>query len=151
MGSGLRRVPPQAVHSVYARYLERSTRMCILYALLSSQLKKRRTPYQMPGHDFFQLTHSGSPSSTQWRCSSFISRHGVSSGVPRFFAYLQMSSWHSLKLGVCQGRIAPSRSVFVSSGTIRPKSMPITRPNPRHVSHAPIGELNENRLGTGSL
>jgi hypothetical protein len=28
--------------------------------------------------------------------------------------------------------------------------MPITRPNPRHVSHAPIGELNEKRAGVGS-
>ena len=141
----------QAGQGVYARYFESSTRMCILYALLSSQWKKRRTPYQMPGQEVFQSTHSGSPSSTQWRCSSFISRHGVSRGMPRFLAYVSMSVWHSLKLGVCHGRIAPSRRLLVSSGTIRPKSMPITRPKPRQVSQAPSGELNENRLGTGSL
>ena len=45
---------------------------------------------------------------------------------------------------------APSPSERDSSGTISPKSMPITRPKPRQVSHAPIGELNENWLGTGS-
>ena len=48
------------------------------------------------------------------------------------------------------GRIAPACSDFDSSGTIRPKSTPITRPKPRHASHAPTGELNENRLGAGS-
>jgi hypothetical protein len=34
---------------------------------------------------------------------------------------------------------------------IKPKSIPITRPKPRQVSHAPSGELKENRLGVGSL
>ena len=29
--------------------------------------------------------------------------------------------------------------------------MPIARPKPRQVSQAPSGELNENRLGCGSL
>ena len=28
--------------------------------------------------------------------------------------------------------------------------MPIVRPKPRQVSHAPSGELNENMLGSGS-
>ena len=70
--------------------------------------------------------------------------------MPRFFAYLARSSWHSLKLGVCQGLIAPSRSVFDSSGITRPKSTPITRPKPRQVSQAPSGELNENIAGVGS-
>jgi hypothetical protein len=32
----------------------------------------------------------------------------------------------------------------------RPKSTPITRPKPRHVLHAPSGELNENAAGVGS-
>ena len=71
-------------------------------------------------------------------------------GMPRFLAYFSMSSWHSWKLGVCQGLIAPPASVFDSSGTISPKSMPITLPKPRQVSHAPSGELNENRFGVGS-
>ncbi len=31
--------------------------MCILYALVSSQSKKRFTPYQWVLPDFFQLTH----------------------------------------------------------------------------------------------
>jgi len=44
----------------------------------------------------------------------------MSSGTPRFFAYFSMSSWHSWKLARLPGRIAPSRSVFVSSGTIKP-------------------------------
>src|SRR4029079_13567185 len=56
--SGFSRVPWQLSHSVYARYFESRTRMCILYALLSSHLKKRRTPYQVPGHDLRQLTQS---------------------------------------------------------------------------------------------
>src|SRR5688572_30026362 len=124
--------------------------MCILYALLSSHLKKRRTPYQMPGHDLDQLTHSRSPSRTHSRCASVISRQGVSRGIPRFFAYFARSSWHSLKLLVCQGRTAPSRSDLASSGITSPKSTPITRPKPRHVSHAPSGELNENAAGVGS-
>ena len=28
--------------------------------------------------------------------------------------------------------------------------MPMIRPNPRQLSQAPIGELNENALGSGS-
>ena len=28
--------------------------------------------------------------------------------------------------------------------------MPITRPKPRQVSQAPMGELKENRFGSGS-
>src|SRR5919204_3863039 len=148
--SGLSRVPWHDWHSVYARYFESRTRMCILYALLSSHLKKRRTPYQVPGQDLCQLTHSGSPSSTQVRCASVSSRNAVSRGIFRFLAYFSRSSWHSLKLGLCQGRSAPSRSVLFSSGTTSPKSTPITRPKPRQVSHAPIGELNENAAGVAS-
>src|SRR2546421_11876754 len=125
--------------------------MCILYALVSSHLKKRRTPYQVPGHDLRQLTHSGSPSSTQVFWASVSSLKGTSSGMRRFFAYFSRSSWHSLKLGLSHGRTAPWRSVFDSSGTTSPKSTPITRPNPRHASHAPSGELNENAAGVGSL
>src|SRR4051794_8351602 len=53
--------PAQERHGVYARYRESSTRTCILYALVSSHLKKRETPYQTPGHDLRQLTHSFSP------------------------------------------------------------------------------------------
>ncbi len=125
--------------------------MCILYALVSSHAKKRRTPYQIPGQDLLQLFHSGSPSSTQWRWASVRSRQGTSSGMSRFFAYFTRSSWHSLKLGVCHGLMAPPPRVFAESGTISPKSMPITRPKPRQVSQAPMGELNEKRLGFGSL
>src|SRR5262245_52818729 len=148
--SGLSRVPRHAVHSVYARYFDSSTRICILYALLSSHLKKRRTPYQVPGQDFFQLCHASSPSRTQ--CLSFSLKffQGVSKEIPRFLAYFSRSSWHSLKLAVCQVRIAPCFRVRASLGTTRPKSTPMTRPNPRQVSHAPIGELNENIAGSGS-
>src|SRR3954462_2419106 len=150
VASGLSRVPPHAVHSWYALYFESRPRMCILYALLSSHLKKRRTPYQTPGQDFLQLTHSGSPSRTQCFCLSDKSFHGTSSGIFRFFAYFSRSSWHSLKLGLCQGRTHPSRRVLASSGTTSPKSTPMTRPNPRQASHAPNGELNENAAGVGS-
>src|SRR5690349_4339914 len=125
--------------------------MCILYALLSSHLKKRRTPYQVPGQDLRQLTQSDSPSSTQVLCCGVNSRKGTSSGIFLFFAYFSRSSWHSLKLGLCQGRTAPWRKVLASSGTTRPKSTPITLPNPRQASQAPIGELNENAAGVGSL
>src|SRR2546423_453288 len=102
--------------------------MCILYALLSSHLKKRRTPYQMPGQDLRQLTHSGSPSRTHCLVFSGKSFHGTSRENFLFFAYFSRSSWHSLKLAVCQGRTAPCFSVLASSGTTRPKSTPITRP-----------------------
>src|SRR5258706_1767126 len=124
--------------------------MCILYALVSSHLKKRRTPYQTPGQDFFQLCHSGSPSRTQ--AFSFSERffHRVSRGMPRFFAYLTRSSWHSLKLGDCQGRMQPSLRLRFSFGTTSPKSTPMTRPKPRQVSQAPSGELNENAAAVGS-
>src|SRR6185436_1251518 len=124
--------------------------MCILYALVSSHLKKRRTPYHTPGQDLRQLTHSGSPSSTHSFSFPARSFQGRSRGIPRFLAYLSRSSWHSLKLAVCHGRTAPSRSVFDSSGTTRPKSTPMTRPNPRQASQAPSGELNENIAGVGS-
>src|ERR1700741_1085414 len=149
MASGLRRVPRHAVHSVYARYFESSTRMCILYALLSSHLKKRRTPYQVPGQDFFQVCQSSSPSRTQYFCLSVSSFHGVSSGMPRFFAYFSRSPWHSLKLAVCQGLTQPPLNVRASFGTTSPKSTPMTRQKPRQVSHAPSGELNENSAGIG--
>src|SRR5260221_5780479 len=149
--SGLRRVPWQVWHSVSARYFESSTRMCILYDLVSSHLKKRRTPYHVPGHDLRQLTHSGSPSSTQIFSFGESSLKGVSSGILRFFAYFSRSPWQSLKLGLCQGRTAPARSVFDSSGTTRPKSTPITRPKPRHASQAPSGELKENAAGVASV
>src|SRR5919106_998716 len=124
--------------------------MCILWALLPSHLKKRRTPYHTPGHDLRQLTHSGSPSSTQFFCSAVSSFHALSSGILRFFAYFTRSSWHSLKLAVCQGLTAPAPSVLASSGTTSPKSTPMTRPKPRQDSHAPSGELNENIAGVGS-
>src|SRR3954464_2937519 len=124
--------------------------MCILYALLSSHLKKRRTPYQVPGQDFFQFSQLSSPSRTQYFCFSSRSLKGTSRGILRFFAYFSRSSWHSLKLAVCHGRTAPSLSVLFSSGTTRPKSTPMTRPKPRQASQAPSGELNEKAAGVGS-
>src|SRR5688572_32922726 len=110
--------------------------MCILYALLSSHLKKRRTPYQVPGQDFFQLCQSSSPSSTQYFCFSDRSLNGTSRGMPRFFAYFARSSWHSLKLAVCHGLTAPPPKGRPSLGTTSPKSTPMTRPKPRQVSQA---------------
>src|SRR5678815_1357522 len=124
--------------------------MCILYALLSSHLKKRRTPYQTPGQDFRQLTHSFSPSRIHSLCNEERSLNGTSIGIFRFLAYFSRSSWHSLKLAVCHGRTAPSFRERFSFGTTRPKSTPITRPKPRQASHAPSGELNENIAGVGS-
>src|SRR5258706_935489 len=124
--------------------------MCILYALVSSQVKNRWIPYQCVLPDFFQLTQSSSPPSTQRFCASVRLRYGLSSGMPRFFADFSTSSWHSSKLFDWNGLIAPPASVFDSSGITSPKSTPMTRPNPRHVSHAPMGELNENRAGVGS-
>src|SRR3954467_1814168 len=124
--------------------------MCILYALVSSHLKKRRTPYQVPGQDFFQLCQSSSPSSTQYFWEEERSLNGTSSGIFLFFAYLTRSSWHSLKLAVCQGRMLPCLSDRFSFGTTRPKSTPIMRPKPRQLSHAPIGELKEKAAGVGS-
>ena len=49
-----------------------------MYALLSSHLKKRRTPYHVPGQDFFQFSHSASPSRTQCFSFSVRSFQGVS-------------------------------------------------------------------------
>ena len=88
--------------------------MCILYDLVSSQAKKRFAPYQT----FF--SHGPSPSITQRRCSAVSSRHGTSSGMPRLRANFTRSSWHSRYDSVCQGRIAPPRSVFAASGTTSP-------------------------------
>jgi hypothetical protein len=105
----------------------------------------------MPYHSLFHLpVHLGCPSTTQARCASVISFQGVSSGIPKAGAYFSRSRWHSAKLLVCHGLTAPSRSVLPSSGITSPRSNPITRPNPRHASHAPSGELNENELGVGS-
>ncbi len=41
--------------------------------------------------------------------------------------------------------MAPSSSVLFSSGTTRPKSMPMTRPKPRQASQEPSGELKRKR------
>src|SRR5690242_278727 len=112
--SGLSREPPQAVHGVYARYRDSSTRTCILYDFVSSHSKKRRAPYQT----FF--SHLPSPSITHLRCTSLSWYQGVSSGMPRFFANFTMSSWHSAYVLVCQGFTAPPASVLVSSGITRP-------------------------------
>ncbi len=94
---------------------------------------------------------SGAPYSTQRLCSSLIFFQGTPSGTPALGAYFCRSSWHSLYEGVVQGLIAPSSRVLFSSGMTSPKSMPITRPNPRQASHAPNGELNEKLLGSGSV
>jgi hypothetical protein len=105
----------------------------------------------MPYHSFCHLpVHFGWPSTTQSRCSGFISFHGVSSGMPKCGANFSRSRWHSAKLLVCHGLTAPPRSDLLSSGITSPRSNPITRPKPRHASHAPSGELNENVLGFGS-
>lgn len=76
---------------------------------------------------------------------------GVSRGMPAVSAWRIRSSWHSLHAGVWMGLIAPWRSVSFSSGITSPQSTPITRPNPRQVSHAPMAELNENMDGIGAL
>ena len=94
--------------------------MCILYALVSSQSKKRCTPYQCVLPDFLQLTQSSSPPRTQRFCASVRLRYGLSSGTPRFFANFSMSSWHSSKLFDWNGLIAPPPSVFDSSGITSP-------------------------------
>jgi hypothetical protein len=78
------------------------------------------------------------------------SRHGVSSGRRACVAILHEIVLAFAIRSVCHGRTAPPRSDFASSGTMRPKSMPMMRPKPRQLSQAPSGELNENRLGVGS-
>ena len=60
-----------------------------------------------------------------------------------------MSSWHSAALSVWKGLMAPSAMDLSSSGTTRAQSMPITRPKPRQVGQAPMGELKEKLLGIG--
>src|SRR6188472_103085 len=93
---GFRRAPPQVSQGVYARYFESSTRTCILYAFVSSHLKKRATPYHVPGHERRQFFHCDSPSSTHRLWGAVSAFHGTSSGMPRLSAYSTRSSWHSL-------------------------------------------------------
>src|SRR5258706_13241244 len=124
--------------------------MCILYALVSSQSKKRCTPYQCVLPVLGQLTQASSPPMTHSLCAGLRSRYATSRGTPRFFAYFTRSSWHSSKLFDWNGFTAPPPSVLHSSGVTSPESTPMTRPKPRHVSHAPIGELNEKRAGVAS-
>jgi len=105
----------------------------------------------MPYHCVSHLpVQSGAPSITHRRSRSSSARHGTSVRTLARVAYFIRSRWQSAKLFVCQGLTAPPASVLPSSGTTRPKSTPITRPKPRQRSQAPIGELNENRLGSGS-
>jgi len=65
-----------------------------------------------------QKISSGAPSSS--RASSGSSRHGVSSGMPRSRANFSRSCWHSAYDLLCQGLIAPPRSVRLSSGITSP-------------------------------
>ena len=53
--------------------------------------------------------------------------------------------------GVPKGLTVPSCKEREGSGMIRSRSMPIVRPNPRQVSQAPSGLLNEKRFGNGGL
>ena len=119
-----------------------------MYALLSRYWKKRRMPY----HCLFQLPSLklGVPSITQCFCSGVSLFHGVSRGMPAASAWRIRSSCASRQAGVWMGLTAPARSVRRSSGITRPQSTPITRPNPRQLSHAPTAELNENIDGIGS-
>ena len=88
---------------------------------------------------------------TQRLCSALSLLQGTSTGTPRLRAKESRSFCMSLKLSVCHGFTAPAARLFVVSGTTRSQSMPMVRPNPRQVSQAPMGELNEKVLGTGSL
>jgi hypothetical protein len=54
-----------------------------------------------------------------------------------------------LEAGALPGLDRAFGEVLDSSGMTSPKSTPITRPKPRQVSQAPMGELKENRLGVG--
>ncbi|CFW33392.1 Uncharacterised protein [Bordetella pertussis] len=119
--------------------------------MLSSHAKNLCTPYHCVFQAWLPPFQSGSPCSTQPRCSGVMDFHGTDSGMPARGAYLTMSSWHSLNEGVCHGLIAPSSKVLFSSGITSPMSMPITRPKPRQASQAPSGELNEKLLGSGSV
>src|SRR5258706_15703330 len=107
-------------------------------------------PYQCVLPDFFQLTQSSSPPSTQRFCASVRLRYGLSSGIPRFFADFSTSSWHSSKLFDWNGLIAPPPSIFDSSGMTGGKWGGVGRGGAGGGSQAPIGELNENRAGVGS-
>ncbi len=51
--------------------------------------------------------------------------------------------------GVSKGFTAPFASVRAGSGTTRSQSIPVARPNPWQVAHAPSGLLNEKRFGVG--
>ena len=57
---------------------------------------------------------------------------------------------HSLILSPRQHTTAPSYTDNARLGMTNCSSMPITRPKPSHVGHAPMGELNENIWSVGS-
>src|SRR5207244_8318677 len=76
--------------------------------------------------------------------------HGTSVGMPRRRQNLASSPRSQAVAFVDHGLRAPAASVRRGSGTTRARSRSITRPKPRHASHAPSGLLKENRLGTGS-
>src|SRR4051812_37372445 len=131
--------PPHSGHCAYPRYLLKNTRTCSLYFLRSSAAKNPCMPGHLP-----------SPSSTSSRCSAFKSCHGTSNGTPLCRANFRNSACHGRYFGLVNGSIAPSLSVFVTSGITRFKSKSIVLPNPWHRGHAPKGLLNENSGGSGS-
>ena len=105
----------------------------------------------MPYHCEFQRpVQRGEPSTTQARCASVSCDHGVSRGMPSSPAWRSRSACCSFQAGDWMVRTAPWRSVFLSSGTTRPQSTPMTRPKPRQAGQAPTAELNENSAGCGS-
>jgi len=75
-----------------------------LYGLVSSQRKSAPLPYQVPGQDFLQLTHSGSPASTRRAVSLVSSRNGTSSGTAALLRVLL-----EIVLALVEGRRLPGR------------------------------------------
>ena len=65
-------------------------------------------------------------------------------------ALRQNSSFHMLIFSPLQHTTAPSYTLLFLSGITRLSSMPSVTPRPPHTGQAPMGELNENMLSSGS-
>src|SRR5208337_5673675 len=81
------------------------------------------------------------------RADSSRSPNGRSRGIFSFLQKSRSSKYSSLS--VPNGFTAPFLMVRLRSGMTRSISTPMVLPKPRHLGHAPMGLLKENRFGLG--
>ena len=151
--SGRRRVPRQARQGSSARYGRRSSNASPP-ASASSSVGTGSSPSRLVTRLRRYGTTPGKPCSSPYsstsRAACGSSATGTSSEKPLRSATSTSASRSRRGPWRCQGRIAPSRMLFDSSGMTRAASTTQRWPSPSHAGQAPWALLNENARGLSS-